>query len=103
MQIGNPIVWRPVSTKPIKGANPSSEENKLTLCFFGECGTGKSTDLSLISKIYSIKYKESCKEESVVFKSAPSSKAVTTMVKVVQTGNMTLIDTPGTNDPDKKR
>ena len=28
---------------------------------------------------------------------------MTTSVKVVKTGNMVLVDTPGTNDPDKKR
>ena len=32
-----------------------------------------------------------------------SSKAVTTNTKMVKTGNMTLIDSPGTNDPDKRR
>ena len=37
------------------------------------------------------------------FESGKSVKAVTTKVKVDQSGNMTLIDTPGTNDPDKKR
>ena len=37
------------------------------------------------------------------FKSGKSNRAVTTTVKVTKIGNMTLIDTPGTNDPDKIR
>ena len=37
------------------------------------------------------------------FETGKSSKAVTTKVKVVEIGDWRLIDTPGTNDPDKKR
>ena len=39
----------------------------------------------------------------MVFKHQKSGKAVTTKVKIAKIGNLTLIDTPGTNDPDKKR
>ena len=94
MKLGDPLVWQ--SAKSPK----KSEDKKLSLCFFGECGTGKSTNLNLISRIYAAKFKT---DDFTTFKSAKSGKAVTTKVKVVQTGNMTLIDTPGTNDPDKKR
>ena len=69
---------------------------------FGECGSGKSTDLTLISEIYAVKYNGS-QIESVTFKNAKSGKAVTTKVTSITIGWLTLIDTPGTNDPDKKR
>lgn len=73
------------------------------MCFFGECGTGKSTSLTLIARIYKAQHKEECKGEEVKFSSGKSIQAVTTKVKVVKIGNMTLIDTPGTNDSDKSR
>ena len=37
------------------------------------------------------------------FAHGKSSSAVTTRVEVGRTGNMTVIDTPGTNDPSKQR
>ena len=42
-------------------------------------------------------------EKPVEFQGQKSNRAVTHQVKIVKTGNMILIDTPGTNDPDKKR
>ena len=59
--------------------------------------------LSLIAKIYRDKYKLTNSDEAIVFESKQSVKAVTTKVKVAKMGGMTLIDSPGTNDPDKKR
>ena len=70
---------------------------------FGESGSGKSTSLTLISQIYSKHFKGAKGYAPVEFKSGQSSSAVTTKVKVIKTGNLTLIDSPGTNDPDKKR
>ena len=73
------------------------------MCFFGECGTGKSTDLQQIVDIYKVHHKDECQGQKIKFVSGQSMKAVTTKVNVVQIGNMTLIDTPGTNDPDRTR
>ena len=42
-------------------------------------------------------------EKPFNFKSGKSSDAVTTKVKIGRIGNMTLIDTPGTNDANKQR
>ena len=77
--------------------------DKLTILSFGECGTGKSTFLSLMSRIYTGHFYGANEEKPLDFVAAKSGKSVTTKVKVVKTGNLTLIDTPGTNDPDKKR
>ena len=70
---------------------------------FGECGTGKSTLLSIVSRIYSEHFLGADLERPLDFIAAKSGKSVTTKVKVVKTGNLTLIDSPGTNDPDRKR
>ena len=59
--------------------------------------------MSTISRIYASVFKGANGENPFKFKSQKSSKAVTTKVKIVRTGNMTLIDSPGTNDPDKRR
>ena len=77
--------------------------DKLTILGFGECGTGKSTFLSLISRIYTEHFLGSDQEKPLDFIAAKSAKSVTTKVKIVKTGNLTLIDSPGTNDPDRKR
>ena len=42
-------------------------------------------------------------ERPLRFKTGKSSDAVTTHVKVGRYGNMTLIDTPGTNDTKRTR
>ncbi len=78
-------------------------QDKVTMLTFGECGTGKSTFLSLLSRIYAKWFVGADEERPINFVSAKSAASVTTKVKLVKTGNMTLIDTPGTNDPDKKR
>ena len=77
--------------------------DQLTLLAFGECGSGKSTFLSLISRIYCKHYAGAKGVKPIQFMSAKSATAITTKVKVSTTGNMTLIDSPGMNDPDKKR
>ena len=77
--------------------------DKLTLLAFGECGTGKSTFLSLVSRIYTSNFTGAGGESAIDFKSAKSARAVTTCVKVIENGNLVLVDTPGTNDPDKRR
>ena len=59
--------------------------------------------LTILNRIYSTDYQEANNEEPLAFTSAKSAKAVTQKVKIVKTGNMTVIDSPGTNDPDKKR
>ena len=45
LKLGDPIAW-----KQIEAQMP--QENKMTVCVFGELGTGKSTILNLISKIF---------------------------------------------------
>lgn len=73
-----------------------------TIVVFGECGQGKSTLLTKVSEIYKEKYK--LKDQILIkFEAAPSLMSVTAFVKTAQSGNMTLIDTPGFNDPNKAR
>ena len=69
---------------------------------FGECGQGKSTTLNEIVEIYARDYFQS-QDHGCNFESSQSFKAVTSCVKLGTAGNMTLIDTPGLNDPDAKR
>ena len=83
MEIGDPIVWEDTSISSVLGKKlagaifrshsfkkvneiskndvqykPGTNErmDKLTLMVFGECGTGKSTLLSLVSRIYTANY-----------------------------------------------
>ena len=73
-----------------------------TIAVFGECGQGKSTLLTKISEVYNEKYNS--KDQNVIkFDASPSLMSVTAFVKTAQSGNMTLIDTPGFNDPNKSR
>ena len=69
---------------------------------FGECGQGKSTTLNEIVKIVAEKYYKG-QDHGCKFKSMASFKSVTSCVQPGSVGNMTLIDTPGLNDPDSKR
>ena len=68
---------------------------------FGECGQGKSTVLSLISKLFSQNFAEN--EYACNFESGKSYASVTSCVKIGTTANMTLIDTPGFNDTNVTR
>ena len=101
MKVGNAIQWQEV----VQYTDSDSVKNKdkVTMCFFGECGTGKSTALSLLADIYKKSHKEECEGQNATFVSAQSIEAVTKKVSVVHLGNLTLIDTPGTNDADKTR
>ena len=56
--------------------------------------------LNKISEVYRVKYN---KENShfIQFKASQSVKSVTSVVKIAKSGNMTLIDSPGFNDPNK--
>lgn len=59
MEVGVAIEW--CEAIEAIAANQNKIKDKVTLCFFGECGTGKSTDLSLIARIYAVNHKEDCK------------------------------------------
>ena len=74
---------------------------EFTIAVFGECGQGKSTLLTKISEIYCKKYLNSV--EVLNFTASKSLVAVTSHVKVAKRGHMTLIDSPGLNDPNKTR
>ena len=69
---------------------------------FGECGQGKSTTLNEIVKIVANKYYKG-QDHGCKFKSMESFKSVTSCVQLGSVGPMTLIDTPGLNDPDASR
>ena len=100
MLLATALEWKQVqaiSNQIRKGV----DEFRLTACFFGECGTGKSTDLTLISQIYSALYLNSNADETMRFEHGKSSSAVTTRVTISNAGNLTLIDTPGTNDANR--
>ena len=70
---------------------------------FGECGQGKSTTLNAIVDIYAKTHFPNLQEHGCDFESRESFKAVTGCVQAGSLGNMTLIDTPGFNDPDAAR
>ena len=97
-----PIEWEKASE--CNSTNGSDLNlDKLIACSFGECGAGKSTWLSLLSDIYEKQYERASKGEKISFEHAQSIESVTTVVRIASAGNMTLIDSPGTNDPNKLR
>ena len=69
---------------------------------FGECGQGKSTTLNEIVQIFTEKYYTGA-QHGCKFKSMESFKSVTSCVQAGSVGNMTLVDTPGLNDPNARR
>ena len=73
-----------------------------TAMVFGECGQGKSTTLNEIVELYVEKYHKD-QEHGCRFKSMASFRSVTSCVQLASAGEMTLIDTPGFNDPDASR
>ena len=84
------------------GDNEVQSKEKLapfTICVFGECGQGKSTLLNKLSEIY-IKI-DGNTSSPLVFKASKSLTTITSCVRIASSGNMTLIDTPGLNDPYK--
>ena len=62
----------------------------------GECGQGKSTALSTISKLFNANFARS--KHVCSFDHRQSYESVTGVVKTGTTGLMTLTDTPGFND-----
>ena len=73
-----------------------------TAMVFGECGQGKSTILNQIIAIVEAKYYPNQKFDCN-FESKESFKSVTSCVKLGTVGDITLIDTPGLNDPNQRR
>ena len=73
-----------------------------TAIVFGECGQGKSTTLNEIVELFVDKYYKGF-EHGCRFKSMASFRSVTSCVQLGSVMNMTLIDTPGLNDPDATR
>ena len=67
MKVGEAIQWE--QAEKFTNSEESKNKDKVTMCFFGECGTGKSTDLSLIARMYKIKHKDACEGEFAVFAS----------------------------------
>ena len=72
-----------------------------TLAVFGECGQGKSTLLTKISEINNALFIKS--NNFLKFDASKSLVSVTSRPKIAKRGNMTLIDSPGLNDPNKTR
>ena len=68
----------------------------------GECGQGKSTLLTKVSQIFG-KFFAKGSEPPPEFKASKSVKTVTQHCTKVEYEIMTLIDTPGLNDPNKLR
>ena len=71
--------------------------SKWNAIVFGECGQGKSTVLTEISRLNAMKF---CPPGTYAahFASSKSYGAVTPCVRKGSTGNMTLVDSPGFND-----
>ena len=69
---------------------------------YGECGQGKSTTLNQIVK-HLASEEGLGSEQSVQFESNKSFKSVTGCFKEGTIGQMSLMDTPGLNDPNAER
>ena len=80
LKVGDAIEWQ--EAELFEGPDASKNKDKVTICFFGECGTGKSTDLTLLAKMYKNQHQEACEEQEIKFKSAQSTEAVTTKIKI---------------------
>ena len=93
------IIWKHVSGPILEETQDMLKE--FSIAVFGECGQGKSTLLSKISDIYREKFDVS--SEALEFFAKKSLVAITSNVKMAKRGNMTLIDSPGMNDPNKTR
>ena len=84
-----------------KTYDDEQSHNQFTLVTIGECGQGKSTSLSKISKLYQ---KNFAKDKAAChFEHKQSYKSVTGVCKTATTGDMILIDTPGFNDTNTDR
>ena len=82
-------------------AKSLEELEDFTLAVFGECGQGKSTLLTKISEINNTLFIKS--SNPLKFDASKSLVSVTSRPKIAKRGNMTLIDSPGFNDPNKTR
>ena len=72
------------------------------IIIFGEIGNGKSTTGNALSK--ELLSKENKKfTPSMAFAASKSTQAVTTQLTMKCFTKMNIMDTPGFNDPDKKR
>ena len=65
MKVGNALKWE--RAEEFTGSDSNKNGDKVTLCFFGECGTGKSTNLSLIARIYKFNHKDACEGQVISF------------------------------------
>ena len=72
MKLADPIQWQ--KTEDCRSASPESSEGRVSVLVFGECGSGKSTALSLISEMLQDKNLG----KRITFENAKSGKAVTT-------------------------
>ena len=75
---------------------------KPLLMLFGEMGNGKSSTGNFIIKEELKKTKGKFKE-SLAFKASQSVTAVTKVMKIKNFKNISILDSPGFNDPDKTR
>ena len=66
---------------------------------FGESGQGKSTVLNKISYVYIDEFNKF--GSPIKFVASKSLTSITSLVRIATCGNMTLIDSPGLNDPNK--
>ena len=78
------------------------ENNQFTAVVFGEVGQGKSTTLNSLVKLAEEKYFKG-QDHNCKFEGRKDLKSVTSYIKMGSIGNMTLIDTPGLNDPETGR
>ena len=81
--------------------NQSGQKNQCTAMVYGECGQGKSTTLNKTVELLAQDYPEQAK--ACNFKSKQSFKSVTSCAQQGTVGHVTLIDTPGLNDPNALR
>ena len=58
MKLGKSINWQ--ETEPYTGEEAVKNNDKITSCFFGEKGAGKSTAISALTRIYKTYHKEQC-------------------------------------------
>ena len=66
---------------------------------FGEMGNGKSTTGNFIIK-EQLKQTGGKFVESIAFKASKNVQAVTTQMHIKQFKNLSVLDSPGFNDPD---
>ena len=114
-KLDEPIVWEAVKEKEMTRIETSlngqasiqepvekvQDPKPFTVVALGDCGQGKSTSLSDIAKIYHKIFDP--KGQAIEFARKQSYESVTSCVEIATIGGMTLIDTPGFNDPKSLR